>query len=234
MIFRIAENKKNFTTLPNELLRTQDLGADSLGVLCYLLSHAPYWETTGKHLSAHFRCSKDKITRITKELEAAGYIRRVWKRDENNPKQPRPDWDVADVPNSFDTVQRSTEITESGKTGSGLSGSGKTGNIRSTNKKEILSKKEIISRNPPVGVSESAWRRWWQYKYPTARAPSQSHVTRTTNEFSRLVTAGVTDFDKLVDYTIAKGWQGIGDETYAYTKSLISDDKSIQLMKGIE
>ena len=99
---------------------------------------------------------------------------------------------------------------------------------------EVLSKKEELIRNPPTGVSQSAWEKWWHYKSPSNRAPGKAYITRTTNDFARLVKAGVTDFDKLVDYTIDIGWQGIGDETYSYTKSLIHQDKDMLLLRGIQ
>lgn len=233
MIFRIAEKKTNFTTLPNALLRTEEIGPDSLGVLCYLLSHTTTWVTTGKQLAAHFGCSTDKITRITKELESAGYLRRVWRRDQKNPQQTRPDWDVSDVPNEF--PERDQENPDSALTGSGNSGS----DTRSTKEQEVLSinnisKKEQVCRNPPSGVSESAWRKWWEYKCPTNRAPTKRIVTSTTNAFSILVKAGVKDFDKLVDYTIAKGWKGIGDETYHYTKTLIDNDTNKDVLAAVK
>ena len=231
MIFRVAANEKNFTVIPNAVLRNKDLSAEALGLLCYLLSHKPEWTTTGKHLSHHFKVGSQKMTRLTKELEQAGYLRRRWYPDPNNSKYTRPDWDVTDIAHCFpDGSLRDSEKRDPVE----RDPVNHDPSLRSTNSKEVLSKKEELIRNPPAGVSQSAWEKWWHYKSPSNRAPGKAHITRTTNDFARLVKAGVTDFDKLVDYTIDKGWQGIGDETYSYTKSLIHQDKDMLLLRGIQ
>ena len=92
MIFRRASYpNENFTTMPNLLIRGSNsaskrrsdlLSPESLGVLVYLLSHRQDWKVTNKQLATVFRVTTNKVTKICKELEASGYLKREIKRND--------------------------------------------------------------------------------------------------------------------------------------------------------
>ena len=99
MIFRRAcYPQESYTTIPNRLLRgtagasevrSDGLSPESLGVLAYLLSHKTEWRVTNRQLQKVFGVGDSKITRITRELMCAGYIRRSEQTAQSNW-----DWDV--------------------------------------------------------------------------------------------------------------------------------------------
>lgn len=78
MKLRQIANPKGWTALPAKLLGDDDLSFRALGVLAYLLSRPPGWETDSKRLAAGKRREgRDAIRSALKELEAAGYLHRV-------------------------------------------------------------------------------------------------------------------------------------------------------------
>ena len=71
----------NFTIIGNDCLRDDDLSAEALGVLCYLRSKPKDWRVMPTELAGRFKCGRDRINRILKELIGHGYIRKVRPRD---------------------------------------------------------------------------------------------------------------------------------------------------------
>jgi hypothetical protein len=75
MIIRRRRNT-NFTIIGNEPANDPRLSAEALGVLTYLLTRPDDWTVYSKQLSDRFKCGRDKIRRILRELIDAGYITR--------------------------------------------------------------------------------------------------------------------------------------------------------------
>ncbi len=74
----IIRRKKtdNFTTISNELLRDQRLSYEARGMLAELLSRPDNWQLSVTQLRKSGNLGREKIARMLKEIEQAGYIRR--------------------------------------------------------------------------------------------------------------------------------------------------------------
>jgi len=76
-IIRIGKRKRRgFTLIDNHPIEDAGLKWETLGLLTYLLSKPEGWEVNVKHLwKLHRGAGRDKIYRMLKELEEAGYFR---------------------------------------------------------------------------------------------------------------------------------------------------------------
>lgn len=72
-LIKRTKRKDNFTILMNEVFQSK-LQADSLGVLCYILSLPDDWVLHKTHLMKHFGIGREKMDRVFKELEASGFM----------------------------------------------------------------------------------------------------------------------------------------------------------------
>lgn len=78
MKLRQIANPKGWTALPAKLLADDELSFRALGILAYLLSRPPGWETDSKRLAAGKRREgRDAVRSALKELELRGYLHRV-------------------------------------------------------------------------------------------------------------------------------------------------------------
>jgi hypothetical protein len=71
-----SDPKKNFTKLPNALLRSDDLSPEALGFLVRILSNRKDWKVTMNLLEGSKRGGREKVRRCIIELEEAGYAKR--------------------------------------------------------------------------------------------------------------------------------------------------------------
>lgn len=62
-----------FTAIPNEIMDA-GLPADTLGVLCYLLSRPADWQVRQREIGRRFGIGREKVMRIMRELKAAGFV----------------------------------------------------------------------------------------------------------------------------------------------------------------
>jgi hypothetical protein len=72
---------QNFTIIGNEFLNDEDLSADALGVLCYLRGKPADWKVMQTQLASRFKCGRERIARIIKELIGCGYMEKTQARD---------------------------------------------------------------------------------------------------------------------------------------------------------
>lgn len=72
-LIKRTKRKDNFTILMNEVFQSK-LQADSLGILCYILSLPDDWVLHKTHLMKHFCIGREKMDRVFKELEASGFM----------------------------------------------------------------------------------------------------------------------------------------------------------------
>lgn len=239
MIFRPKDKyQQNFTVLPNALLRGGDnttkrddqLKPESLGVLVYLLSHTDDWQVQGSQIARHFSISPNRVTKITQDLERAGYITRIpptrikgkliW------------DWLVSAEPqdrNSEDLENKDLNFEDL-----------KNEDVRSTiPKEELLVRRTIVEEelfsSPPEHVSKDAWTRWWQHKIKQNRnrKPTQKQINLHTANFNALVAAGHRDFDALVSNAINREWKSIGNPEWGAVKAYKKQSDQIDYLGAI-
>jgi len=230
MIYRPNAKHDRFTVLPNKLLREEVIKPESLGVLCYLLSHRDDWTVTNKQISTHFKISTSRVTSITNDLRRAGYIQRI--RPVLPDKTLGWDWLVSDVRDAEipdlenqDPKIQDLEIQE----------------LSSTVHKELLKKKrntvheEASFPPPPLHVTESAWKLFWQYKTKinSNRKPSEKMIKLATADFETLAAAGHRDFSALVQNCINRGWKSIGKPDWAVVAAYKSDSDRDEFLGAV-
>lgn len=68
-------NRKNYTTVSNEVVDDARLSYEALGLLTYLLSRPEDWQVHIDQLRERVKIGRDKLYRIVGELQAAGYMK---------------------------------------------------------------------------------------------------------------------------------------------------------------
>lgn len=73
---RIIRHKHHgrFTTVPNAVLEDPRLSIEAKGLLCYLLSRPPNWQTNQGHIQRTLGVGRKLLLRCRDELIGAGYI----------------------------------------------------------------------------------------------------------------------------------------------------------------
>lgn len=238
MIFRRASYpQETFTTIPNALLRGKNkaserrsdlLSAESVGVLVYLLSHRADWKVTNKQLSGHFKMSPNKVTKVSKELEKAGYLKRHITRNLEGQLLGW-DWEVYDTPNQIagNPDLKNPHLDNPHVVIEELS-------IK-IEKEILLRKKASVFDIKPSGVSTAAWDDWWEYKRKgnSGRQPAKSTITRQTKDFELMVKAGF-DIPSVVSFAISREWQRIGDPTWDALKQFKSLARRDDLLGAVK
>jgi DNA-binding MarR family transcriptional regulator len=67
--------------VPEFLIEDQRLGLGSISLFLYIATNPQDWRFTTAEVKKRFKCGRDSIMRALKELEDAGYIKRVFVRD---------------------------------------------------------------------------------------------------------------------------------------------------------
>jgi|TARA_B110000879_G_scaffold107037_1_gene143860 hypothetical protein len=242
MIFRRASfEDTTYTKIPNALLRgggsvyerADGLKPDSLGVLCYLLSHAAEWTVSNRQLAKVFGISTGKVTNITNQLSAAGYIERVNGRDAEG--KTTWDWLVYDTLDRKNQDRKNQDLTNQDLENQDHKNCDQRTTIaKKNNSKEKLNWKEQLSGSLPSGVPKQSWLSWWEHKQKNNRAPSQVAITRQTKDFEIMVKAGF-DIGELVSYAIARGtWQRIGDPDWGAIQQFKNKKRNDDILGAIK
>lgn len=109
-----AKVESNYVLIPNGAAQDKTLSFEARGVLLLLLSMPEDWAVYKSWLSEQaIKCGKNKLTRILKELEDAGYMQRRMAHGEGG-KFASMDWDVYPVP-TVDPKNRPTVKPSNGK-----------------------------------------------------------------------------------------------------------------------
>ncbi len=74
MIFR-RKHDADFTVIPNSVMRDGQLDFESLGLLCYPLSHRSDWQVNIRQLQERGEVGRNKMQRLVAVLKSAGYRR---------------------------------------------------------------------------------------------------------------------------------------------------------------
>jgi len=204
MIYRTT-HAVDYTVIPNSTLqggggkkRQDGLTPDALGVLCYLLSHPQDWQVTNAAIAQHFGVTNERVTKITRCLTEAGYIRRASQRKDG--KVVAWDWDVLDqIPEKPDL-----EKPDLGKAGTKKGILQEQSNIKTKG----ASLAAAIGKTP-AGVPRDAFAAWIQYRIGRGHTVSKKKLTNAILQFNALKDAGLQDWDKAVQIAIDSGWQSI-------------------------
>jgi len=220
MIYRRDKSKtSHYTVIPNATLRDADIKPESLGVLTYLLSHVDEWQVTNKALSNHFNISTGRVSKITEDLASHGYIWRDNVMDSKG-KIIRWDWIVCDEPhleNPDLAKPTSGEIKQ-------------RSNIEQENHlTRTRTWRDELQEAKPATVGQAAWGKWWEYKSPK-RMPSRRILANALLRFEILIDAGHTDFDKIIDITVASGWQSVPQPEWTQIKQIKQSSEQTSIL----
>jgi hypothetical protein len=106
-----ASISKNFTQIPNDLLRNPEISGKAKAILCILLSNKEGWTTYITNLQKMMKEGLDAIRSGVSELEEFGYLIRVRYRDKTTKKWVGSFWCYTDIPGSFD-ISRQQKLLE--------------------------------------------------------------------------------------------------------------------------
>ena len=237
MIYR-NNHHRNYTVLSNELLqggsnatkREDGLNLESVAVLVHLLSHPTDWQVTNASIAQFWGISRERVSRITKALEAAGYIQRNIKRDDDG-KVKQWDYDVTDTAGHFTRCNQTQmwqnpdlDIETQRKEYSLQS------NKKTTKKKTALA--DAI-KQCPKGIPVQAFDRWLRHKADSDGILGAKLLNNAIRTFELLHKARCTNYEVVVDIAINKGWRSI-DPQYALIKNYFSDDRDIKMLMGVK
>lgn len=97
---------RDFTIIPNAILRDEVLTFFDKGLLCYLLSLPEDWEIKVAYIAEHFGETERYILRTMKNLIDAGYCRRVPRYEKG--RLAGQHYQVTDIANDFSAPQKNS------------------------------------------------------------------------------------------------------------------------------
>jgi hypothetical protein len=77
MIIR-RKHSGSFAVIPNTVSNDERLGAETLGVLAYLIAQPDLGHVSTEDIQARFKIGKARAEGMLKELESFGYDEREW------------------------------------------------------------------------------------------------------------------------------------------------------------
>lgn len=186
MIFR-RKHSGSFAVIPNTISDDQNLKADTLGVLVYLLAKPEDWKLIVADLRRRFHIGRDRVYEIIVELQTAGYVKRFQSRVAGN-KFAVFEYHVYDSPQAMadiaalDGEKPLPEIQEAEKPqqtpASGFPASGNSGHILSTNSTKPLrdEKNSAEAGASPPSVSKEVWKEGFDLLKTTSLKPNRSII----------------------------------------------------------
>lgn len=225
--------------IPRSSIRA-DLSPETLGVLCYVLSHDDDWEIHLTQICDHFDIGRDKCARIARELTEKGFLVKEQRREKGVISGV--EWAFYDTPISPQTEKPSTAnpstVNPSTDNPSPVNPplskkETKSETLGVKEKKEKNNKKEkdfdwnALLADPPPGVPRAIWVRVWDHRRTQHRegwTPTRRMINGTRNQLVAL-----EDFDlaSVVSLWISKGWQGIPDPGYRQISQFKSTESSL-------
>lgn len=163
-----ATHHAHYAQIPNATLRDKSLSFEARGVLAMLLSLPDNWSVNVAWIcNQSGNAGRDKVTRILKELQAAGYMVKRLAKDKSG-KITGTDWDVHPYPITEQLETRCTEkpsYGESDTTNKGLYKKGELQNnpVRKTRTKKPEAFKQFFEQYPEHrkgGTDSTAWKKW--------------------------------------------------------------------------
>ena len=117
MIIHAAKPRRDFTIIPNRVLRDDALSYRARGLLVYLLSQPPGWLIGSNRLALESGEGRDAVRTALRELTAVGYLK--LDRHQNHRGLWASHYTVTDTPWYFDVepVDNSVETVDNWPTG---------------------------------------------------------------------------------------------------------------------
>lgn len=155
-----------YGSVPEALLEDSRLGLDTRAVAAWLAMKPAGWQILVGVLQSRLELGKDRWGRISRELEAAGYLRRrrahgprgqwLWNIVFNPVPMSRPST-MGGFPGdgAHGSGQRNPGRSGTGTSDSGLPEAGSAGNIEVPDKKKHLSKKQSTTTQAPIAAAGS-------------------------------------------------------------------------------
>jgi DNA-binding MarR family transcriptional regulator len=140
-IIRVERKSQPYTMIANATLQDTSISLEARGLLTYLLSKPDTWAVVVTWLQTEMSVGREKLNRIIKELENAGYI---------ETRVVRTDGKFAEYERIVHESPTAVGETVVGKPDSGSADSGKSAPI-----KERVKKEQIEERNEVILASEN-------------------------------------------------------------------------------
>jgi hypothetical protein len=117
VIIHAAQPKRDFTVIPNRVLRDDALSYRARGLLAYLLSQPPGWQISSGRLAIKTGEGRDAVRTALRELMCCGYL--DLKRRQGDRGLWEAEYTVTDTPWYFDyePVDNSGEPVDNWATG---------------------------------------------------------------------------------------------------------------------
>ena len=163
-----ATHHAHYAQIPNATLRDKSLSFEARGVLAMLLSLPDNWSVNVAWIcSQSGSAGRDKVTRILKELQAAGYMVKRLAKDESG-KITGTDWDVHPYPATEQLETRRTEKPSSGESDTTKKGLYKERELQNNPVRKPRTKKpeafklffEQYPEHRKGGTDATAWKKW--------------------------------------------------------------------------
>jgi DNA-binding MarR family transcriptional regulator len=140
-IIRVERMSQPYTMIANATLQDTSVSLEARGLLTYLLSKPDTWAVVVTWLQDEMKVGREKLNRIIKELENAGYIETRVVRTEGK---------FAEYERIVHESPTADGFTVVGKADSGSADSGKSSPI-----KERVKKEQIVERNEVILGAEN-------------------------------------------------------------------------------
>ena len=105
-----AGSWKEFTIIPNKIIRNPDLSSKAKTIICILLSNKDGWKSYQSTLEKMLKEGKDAIAVGLRELEKFGYLRRIKYRNMQTKVWAGSFWAYTDTPFCFDMINHIEEL----------------------------------------------------------------------------------------------------------------------------
>jgi uncharacterized phage protein (TIGR02220 family) len=154
----VFKNKKRvnpYSQIDNLMINDRRLPLECIGLMTYLLSKPEDWTISMQQLQSHFDIGREKMQRLTKILESAGYLIRMKPQNEQG-QFIGTYWHVTDEPTDGNTDYRKTRQSENptvGKPDSQYNNKENSTNKEYSNNKE--KEKETSALAPSASISEN-------------------------------------------------------------------------------
>ena len=195
----MGDSANDFTIIDNDLIRDNRLSASDLGLLIYLTHLPETWKIQPIQLADRFGCNRQTIYNQLNRLKELGYIE--YHQSRKGGSFNGGEWKVSKTP----YTKKPDTVNET------LLNTNKLLKTNSTKDTETGWRESLYSQHPDCVTAES----WIDYKIEKNknRPISQRVVSMSKNRLIALHKKGF-DTSGVIEVTISKNWQGIGDDTY--------------------